>query len=137
MTVYTVDTNVAVYTVSPASGKDGRAAAILGGADFVSIQLLNEFVHVTRRKFRFDWNDVARGLGDIRALVGAVLPLDDAAHEAALRIAARYQLAFYDALMLSVALNGGARVFYSEDMQHGLVIDDTLTILNPFLPEPA
>jgi predicted nucleic acid-binding protein len=37
-------------------------------------------------------------------------------------------------LLLGVALLGGARTFYSEDMQHGLVIDEILRVVNPFLP---
>ena len=137
MTVRTVDTNVAVYTVSPASGKDARAAEVLSQVDFVSVQLLNEFVHVARRRLRFDWPDVARGLAGIRTLVGTVSPITVPAHDDALWIASRYRLSFYDSLMLSVALIGGARVFYSEDMQDGLVIEDTLRIVNPFTNELA
>lgn len=137
MTACTLDTNVAVYAFSPSSGKVDRAQAVLERADFVSVQLLNEFTHVARRKMRLGWPEVYADVARLRAAVENVLPIDLSAHQDALRIAGRYQLAFYDALMLSVALIGGARTFYSEDMQHGLVIDDTLTILNPFLPEPA
>lgn len=61
-----------------------------------------------------------------------ILPITVTSHEDAQRIAARYRLSFYDALMLAVALAGGARTFYSEDMQHGLTIDETLRIVDPF-----
>lgn len=133
----TLDTNVAVYTLSPASGKARQAADILTRADFISVQLLNEFAHVARRKFKFEWPELMVKLASVREVAGAVLPINAAAHDDAIRIAARYQLSIYDSLMLSVALIGGARTFYSEDMQHGLVIDDTLRIVNPFLAESA
>lgn len=41
---------------------------------------------------------------------------------------------FYDALMLAVALSGGARTIYSEDMQHGMTIDEALRVVDPFIP---
>ena len=135
MTISTCDTNVAVYAFSPLSGKRHMAEDVLIGAAFVSVQLLNEFAHVARRKMRLNWPEVGAQLARLRESVDEVLPIDAPAHENAIRIASRYMLSVYDSLMLSVALNGGARTFYSEDMQHGLVIDDTLTIVNPFLQD--
>ena len=52
-------------------------------------------------------------------------------------IAEQYQLAFYEAQILAVALANGAMIFYSEGMHHGLVLNHQLTIIIPFLePEP-
>jgi predicted nucleic acid-binding protein len=42
-----------------------------------------------------------------------------------------YNISYYDSLIVSTALNAKCTVLYSEDMQHGLKIDD-LVILNPF-----
>ena len=133
----TLDTNVAIYAFSPLSGKNARATEVLAQADFMSVQLLNEFAQVFRRKIRLEWPDIRSKLADLREAVDAVLPVTMEAHEDSIRIASRYKLSLYDGLMLSVALNGGARTFYSEDMHHGLVIDDTLKIVNPFLPDAA
>lgn len=68
---------------------------------------------------------------------GLVRPISDGSNLAALRIAERYQLQFYDALMSAVALENGATTLFSEDMQHGLIIDEVLTIANPFLAPEA
>lgn len=135
MSLCTIDTNVAVYAFSPLSGKAALAERALADADFVSVQLLNEFALVAKRKMRLDWPDVLAQVARLRAAVDLVLPLDEIAHKGALRIAARYLLPFYDSLMLSVALIGGARTFYSEDLQHGLLIDDTLRVVDPFLSD--
>ena len=73
---------------------------------------------------------------DMRALreaVPEVMPIEYGCHRDALRIAVRYKLSFYDSLMIAVALANGATILYSEDMQHGMIIDDSLTIINPFL----
>ncbi|CAA6825926.1 MAG: Unknown protein, partial [uncultured Sulfurovum sp.] len=40
---------------------------------------------------------------------------------------------YYDSLIVSAGLQAGATVLYSEDMQHQLKINDTLTIVNPFV----
>ena len=37
----------------------------------------------------------------------------------AIDLEARFQLSFWDALIVTAARNGGASVIYSEDLQHG------------------
>jgi predicted nucleic acid-binding protein len=128
----TVDSNIAIYAFGDAGTKSRIAADAIGRADFVSVQVLNEFASVAARKQGRSWPEIAGKVADIRAAVGCVLPIEESANAEALRIAERYRLSFCDALMLAVALHGGARTIYSEDMQHDLVIDGTLRILDPF-----
>ena len=68
----------------------------------------------------------------IERQVTAILPITRPVHGRAKLICQRYQLSFYDSLMLAAAVQGGATTFYSEDMQHGLVVEDKLTIIDPF-----
>ena len=128
----TIDSNIAVYAYSDHDAKAGIAADLLAASDFLSVQVLNEFATVARRKQGKSWGEITRAVASIRSLVGSVHAIDEAANAQALRLAERYQLALYDALMLAVALAGGARTIYSEDMQHDLVIDGTLRIVDPF-----
>jgi len=46
--------------------------------------------------------------------------------------AGSYGLAIIDALMLSSALQAASDTLWSEDMQHGMLIDGMLRIANPF-----
>jgi predicted nucleic acid-binding protein len=39
---------------------------------------------------------------------------------------------FWDALIITAAVSGGASILYSEDLQHEQAIDD-LKIINPFM----
>jgi predicted nucleic acid-binding protein len=138
----TIDTNIAFYSLvrdgAPNHAKVDRAKVVLAEADFLSVQVLNEYAFVAKRKLRRDWAEIVHDVELLRHTVGKIRSVDDAANREALRIAERYQLAFFDALLLAVALANGATVFYSEDMQHGLVIDGRLTITDPFLhAEPA
>jgi len=50
----------------------------------------------------------------------------------ALRLQATNQIAWYDSLIVVAAIQGGCKVLYSEDMQHGRRFGD-LVIQNPFL----
>lgn len=40
---------------------------------------------------------------------------------------------FWDSLIVAAALDAGCSTLYSEDMQHGQVVDGRLTIFNPLL----
>jgi predicted nucleic acid-binding protein len=51
----------------------------------------------------------------------------------AFRIAERYGFSFYDSLIISAALESGCNTLYSEDMQHGQLIENRLKIVNPFV----
>ena len=130
----TLDTNVAIYAFTDDDLKAAAARIVVERADFISVQLLNEFANVTYRKHGRPWPKVRAALDRLRRAVPEVLPLDETIHAEGVRIAEQSRLSFYDALMLASALSGGARTFYSEDMQHGMTIDQTLRVVNPFIP---
>ena len=127
----TLDTNIAVYALSTDERAE-RASTVLRNSAFLSVQVLNEYANVGLRKRGDPWSLVAAQLAALRDAVPRILPIDDEANHTAVRIGERYSLSFYDSLMLAVALAGGARTLYSEDMQHGLMIDGRLRIVDPF-----
>jgi predicted nucleic acid-binding protein len=126
-----LDTNVLIYLLSQEEAKADRAEALLTARGIVSVQVLNELANVGIRKLGLTWREV----GDLIAAVRAscdVERLTEECHDQARELAERYRLSFYDAAIVSSALLAECRVLYSEDMQHGLKIDRTLTIRNPF-----
>jgi predicted nucleic acid-binding protein len=127
----TSDTNIVVYALT-SGDKAEVAGAALRSCAFLSVQVLNEYANTAVRKRRLSWAEAAADIERLQRAIPRILPLDSAASREALRLADRYRLSFYDSLMLAVALAGGARTIYSEDMQHGLVVDDTLRIVDPF-----
>ena len=129
---FAIDTNIAIYAFS----KDERriiAMDLLKGEPRISMQLLNEFASVSLRKRHSPWSEISEALDLIDRLAKSVRDLGYDVHLAARTLAQRYKLSFYDSLMLAAALLDGCDRFYSEDMQHGLVIDGRLTIINPFV----
>lgn len=125
-----LDSNVLVYAFTT----DARAEAargLLARGPLIGVQCLNEFAHVARRKLGMTWPEVRDSLSAIRAFCGTVLPLDIETHVRALGIAARHGYTMFDALVIACALEARCRVLWSEDMQHGALIDG-LRISNPF-----
>lgn len=97
----------------------------------MSVQGLNEFVAVARRKMRMRWEAIEELLSALRELCGEPVPTTAELHKAGLQIARRYGYHIYDSLMIAAAQDAGCATLYSEDMQHGQKIG-SLTIRNPF-----
>jgi predicted nucleic acid-binding protein len=109
--------------------------ALLAGGGKLSVQVLNEFTAVWRRKQRRDWREIAEAISDVLAVVDAPLALTLNLHAAARALAEDHRLSFYDALIVATAIEAGCGILYSEDMQHGRSIG-ALSIVNPFLESP-
>jgi len=129
-----LDTNVLVYAALQPDPRSDTARALLRAGGVVSVQVLNEFANVARRKLRRPWPEVQRALAAVRALCPPPRPLTAATHEAALALAERTGYAVCDALILASALEANCDTVCSEDLQDGQVIDGRLTIRNPFRP---
>lgn len=125
------DTNILVYIVSD-DPKKFPAAACLRQGGVVSVQVLNEFVHVVRRKLRHDWNTIELALKYFHIALDDIIPLTAQLHAAALLLARDHGLTIYDALIVAAAMEAGCDTLFSEDMQHGRVFG-RVTIKNPFL----
>jgi predicted nucleic acid-binding protein len=98
----------------------------------VSVQVLNEFAAVVRRKIKMPWDEVRFAIENIKSLCPNPLPITVQTHQEALAIAEKYGYRIYDALVVASALEARCTILYSEDMQDGLVILEQLTIRNPF-----
>lgn len=126
-----LDTNILVYAVSN-DERSERVQALLAAPFLVSVQALNEFANVAAKKLAFPISDIRQTVSDFCLLSRGIVPLSQPVHFAALDIAERYRLSFYDALMLAAARDAACPVCFSEDMQDGLDIDG-VRIVNPFV----
>jgi len=124
------DTNVLVYAQGHGA-KAQRARTRLAAGGALSVQVLNEFAAVARRKLGRVWSEIATSIDDIRALVETPRALTLSTHENARALASAHNFAFNDALILAAALEAGCDIRYTEDMQAGRVVG-TLKIVDPF-----
>jgi len=125
------DSNILLYIAGADDAKADRAEALIAEGGTISVQVLNEIANVARRKMLFDWDEIQTLLGSIRGLLD-VVPLTIEIHESGVALARRFKLSTYDAMIVAAALDAGCTTLWSEDMQHGLLINDRVRIRNPF-----
>jgi len=125
------DTNVLLYVASGDPAKADRAEELVHAGGTISVQVLNEITNVARRKMGFSWTETRAFLSMIRGLL-PVRPLTIDTHETGLALAERYGLSTWGAMIAASALHADCDTLWSEDMQHGVALDDRLRIVNPF-----
>ena len=125
------DTNVLLYLLSADAAKADRAESLLADRATISVQVLNEFAAVTTRELGMPLKEVRDILGTIRR-VCRVEPLTVETHDRALDLVRRYGYSIYDSQLIASALIAGCARLYSEDFQHGQLIERRLRIINPF-----
>ena len=125
------DSNVLLYIASGDPAKADKAEAIVESGGSISVQVLNEVTNVARRKMRLTWRETHAFLSTLRSLL-AVHPITLETHDAGLALAERYKLSTYDAMIAAAAIHAGCDTLWSEDLQHGMVLDNRLRVVDPF-----
>lgn len=124
-----LDTNILIYGIG-GDRKSGRSRELLSSGGVVSVQVLNEFVNISRRKYALGWDGVEEWLGALRTGL-EVEPLTVETQARAVELARRHQVHIYDATIIAAAEQAGCDVLYSEDMQDGATIAG-VEIRNPY-----
>jgi predicted nucleic acid-binding protein len=131
-----VDTNILIYAYDRDAGDKHRLASDLlrrlwmEGNGVLSTQVLQEFyVNATAK--------IAKpiSLSKARAVISRYLVWQVEANtpESVLRaseIQERHRLSFWDSLILAAATQAGAAILYTEDLNHGQVIEG-VKVINP------
>jgi predicted nucleic acid-binding protein len=125
------DTNILVYAFAANDPRSARAEVLIAEGGVISVQVLNEFTNVTRRKLDWDWKQVEASLSVIRELLGVARPLTADLHAKAVALARDFELSFYDALIVAAAMDSDCDLLCSEDLQHGQRFG-AVTVENPF-----
>jgi len=125
------DTNVILYAFRKDDVRGQVAETLLAAGGTTSVQVLNEFTAVARRKLDKSWKEIRRALDILRVFCPEPIALSVEIHERGLDIAERYGYSIFDALVIAAAIRSGAGTLYSEDMRDGQSIEG-LTIRNPF-----
>ena len=97
----------------------------------VSTQVLNEFSAVLLKNL-FSDEEIRIRVEEIAADSSVMLIKLDTIR-LAWDMRKRYRFSFWDSLIVSSALRAGCKTIYTEDLQHAMIIDGTLHVINPFL----
>jgi hypothetical protein len=125
-----LDTNIVVYLMSGDADKASTAESLIASGGIISVQVLNEFTSVARRKLALSWAEIEEVLRALTANL-EVVPVTLRVHERAVALASAHDLNIYDASIVAAALENDCDVVVSEHLQHGRTFTD-LRIENPF-----
>ncbi len=126
-----IDTNVLLYLYDLNNEKKRRAKDILKSNQCISIQVLNEFSNISIKKLKLNHDDLSKNLKKIIEKTTVFVFNEDTILDA-IDIREKYKFQYYDSLIIATALENKCTILYSEDMQHGQIIERQLKIINPF-----
>jgi predicted nucleic acid-binding protein len=128
-----IDTNIFLYAFSDKdSRKQATAKEIVLDKSTISVQVINETSNNLIKKLGLDENSIKYFIQSAYMRY-QVVNFSRNIFIKASDIRMRYQYSYYDSLIIAAALESQCTLLYSEDMHNAQVIDDILTIINPFL----
>jgi predicted nucleic acid-binding protein len=141
-----IDTNILLYALTEPKEKDKAKdlpkrtkslellTKLYNENDIViSVQILNELHFNMVRKFKIDDKLTFKTLQENVFAIVSIENLTVQTYTKAFQIRERYNISYWDSLVVASALESGCKKLYSEDMQEGLVVNGVLNIINPFL----
>jgi len=126
-----LDSNIILYGFGREKIKKEIVKNLIRERPLLTTQVINEVLNVLIKKFNFSIDEVKEVLNFLRTKTEIIL-VNLYTIDIALTVKERYNFSYWDSLIIASALENGCRILYTEDMQHGQVIEKTLTIKNPF-----
>ena len=134
-----VDTNVLIYALDPADPRKQEAARAWrvelwkSHRGRVSFQVLQEFYVKVTQKWPAARDEARAEVRDL--LVWRPVIVDAAILDRGWKIQDRYQISFWDSLIVAAAKSIGCRYLLTEDLQGDQNIEGVI-VVNPFLRAP-
>ncbi|AFY44538.1 PIN domain-containing protein [Nostoc sp. PCC 7107] len=134
-----VDSNIWLYrfilnSSEPSAVQKQQIATTVTSQEnlLVSTQVINEVCANLIRKAGFDNSQIQNLIEDFSEGC-EILPVSLETLQYAVKLRSHYLFSFWDSLIVASAVLGQASILYSEDMQNGLMIENFLEIVNPFV----
>jgi len=133
MTKIALDTNILIYChEQPDLIKRNIALDKLDSSPVISTQVLSEYINVLKRLYKIPKQElIALCLGNIEGCF--IQPVTVSTLKLAEQIISNYDLQLFDSVIVASSIEAGCKILYSEDMQHNLIIERRLKIINPFI----
>lgn len=126
-----IDSNIFLYAFSDKDmSKQSISAQIVKQNHTISTQVLNEVSNNMIKKLNFSNKEIEKFISSCYIQYN-IIDFSKEIFIKASQVRDRYNISYYDSLILSSAINSKCDILYSEDMQHNQKIED-LTVINPF-----
>jgi predicted nucleic acid-binding protein len=130
-----LDTNVVIYLYSSDEPEKKKLCEeIIKNIPDVNIstQVLNEFANTMKRKFNISYGEISNSIAEL-ANNFIVSDVSTSTILSALRLADSLKYSYFDSLVLASSIECGCDILYTEDLNHGQIINESLKIVNPFV----
>lgn len=126
-----LDSNILIYLLDRDELKKDKVTLLLDPNFIISTQVVAENINICLKKLRFSKE---RAFDHANFLLSKfnVITIEKTFFPLAFQLASKYQFSFWDSLIVASALQCECNQLLSEDMQHGMVIEGKLKIINPF-----
>jgi len=132
-----IDSNVLIYIYSEEGKKREKVLGIIEqNQSIISIQVINEFVNVVKKKFNRENDEILKALKEIEEQFIIWDNFNLQLTRKAINLNERYKYSYYDSLIIAAARATECSLLYTEDMHHNHLIEDELRIVNPFYSDP-
>jgi predicted nucleic acid-binding protein len=133
MTRIALDSNILIYNHSlDYESKRLIARDFFKENPVVSSQVISEYLNVMKRNFKMQKLELMQ-LCSLWLEKCSVQPVILSTIKLAQELVDKYDFQIFDGIIVAAALEADCDILYSEDMQDGQVIENTLKIVNPFV----
>jgi predicted nucleic acid-binding protein len=133
MSKIALDSNILIYNHSlDCEDKRIIARSFFNDAPVVSSQVISEYLNVMRRNFKMDKLELLE-LCSKWLEKCTIQPVMFPTIKLAYYLIDVYDFQMFDSIIVAAALEADCEILYSEDMQHNLMVENTLKIVNPFI----
>jgi len=128
-----LDTNILVYCHSNDEiDKKETAMSLFALHPIISTQVLSEYINVVKRKLKLPKNEILDVcLQNIELCI--LQPVSLVTLKYARYLIDRYDFQLFDSIIVASAIEANCHILYSEDMQHELMVENCMKIINPFI----
>ncbi|TAL60359.1 MAG: PIN domain-containing protein [Bacteroidetes bacterium] len=129
-----LDTNLLIYLSTSHTSKAEKVSDLINKTHFcfISVQILNEFAAACFKKELLSFDQIQKYIWEYN-LCFEVADVNFRNISECFLLKKKYKYSWFDSLIIATALLNGCQTLYSEDLQHKQVIENKLTILNPFV----
>lgn len=129
-----LDTNILIYLYSidePQKREIVEQILVQKESTLISTQVINEFINVMLKKKISNLAGISKAIKELSGYF-EVADIRLSTIEQAIFIADKYQYSYFDSLIISSALENKCSLLYTEDLHSGQLIENSLTVINPF-----
>jgi predicted nucleic acid-binding protein len=127
-----LDSNILIYNHSlDYENKRLIARDFFKENPIVSSQVISEYLNVMKRNFKMQKQELMH-LCSLWLEKCSIQPVVLSTIKLAQNLVGRYDFQIFDGIIIAAALEANCDILYSEDMQHGQIIENSLKIINPF-----